>query len=153
MARARHEWLTAGAEDPRNAHPAVASTPTHFYDTAAGVLNSSGSLGNLQLQVHSCVAGQHRGFFGATILDREQPGLAINVVLPEDGTDHITVNTPLRPPHVIPKNHCRVWDVDLHEDGTVANEIYELAGHAKFDCHEPDTDVHLAGDLILKRCH
>jgi hypothetical protein len=161
MARARHRWLAEAAESPAGEHT-TERRASRFNDGAQGVVSfsgssdssgSNGSKGSWRMQVDSCASGQHREFYGVSLVETAQPKLALNVVLPEDGTGHITVKTPGGMLDVIPKEQCSVWDVVVEEDGTVANDIYELAGHARFDCTLPDRSAHVTGDVTLKSCH
>lgn len=152
MGRARHRLFTAGAEAPANGQPSGQRTP-RFYDGAQGVVSFNGPPGNWQMQVDSCVSGQLHAFYGVSLSSEQQPNAAIHVVLPEDGADHITVKAPDGMLKVIPREQCSVWDVAVEEDGTVANDIYEVAGHARFDCKLPNNSAHVTGNVTLKRCN
>lgn len=151
MARARHRMLTAGADAPANGAPPQQRTP-QSYDHAAGIVSFNGTSGNWQMQVDSCISGQLHAFYGVSLTSEQQPNLGINVVLPEDGADHITAKTLDGMLIRIPKEQCSVWDVTVGGDGMVYNNIYELAGHARFDCTLQDSSAHVAGDVTLRKC-
>jgi hypothetical protein len=142
MMKARHDWLTA----PDNPHP------QYFFDGARGTLASSGASGNWTMYASECTSGQARAFYGVSLSDRTNPALVARIVLPESGVEHVTVQIPNSHEEVsFNRQQCSVWDVDMHFDGTLANSIQELAGHARFECSEGD--AHIAGNLELLKCH
>jgi hypothetical protein len=142
MMKARHDWLTA-PDDPH---------PQYYFDGARGTLASSGTSGNWTMYASECTSGQARAFYGVSLSDRINPTLAARIVQPESGVEHVTVQMPNSDEEVsFGRQQCSVWDVDIHYDGTLANSIRELAGHARFECSQGD--AHIVGNLELRKCH
>jgi hypothetical protein len=143
MGKARADWFAA-QDDPH--------APSSF-DSAGGTLTSTGASGDWTIHATSCTSGQPWGaFYGVNLADRSNAGLATRIVLPESGEDHVTVKVPgAQKDFRFDRSACSVWDVDIHFDGTVANSIYELAGHARLDCSQ--NGAHIAANLDLRRCN
>lgn len=142
MTKARHEWLTA-PDDPH---------PQYFFDGARGTLTSNGMSGDWTMHASECVSGQPQSFYGISLSDRTNPALAARIVQPESGFDRVTVQIPKSHEEItFNKPQCTVWDVEMHYDGTLANSIRELAGHARFECSQGN--AHIAGNIELRKCH
>ena len=143
MQAARHSWLTA----PDNPHP------QHSWDTASGTLTSSGASGDWTMNATGCTSGQPAGaFFGVNLADGSNRNLAARIVQPESGEDHVTVSRISEQKEFrFDRSGCSVWDVDMHFDGTVANSVYELEGHARLDCSQ--NGGHITANLDLRRCN
>ena len=142
MMQARHNWLNA-PDDPH---------PQYFFDSAHGTLVSKGASGDWTLYASDCLSGQARSYYGVSLTDRTNAQLAARIVQPEFGGDHITVKNPDNGQETtFTRQQCSQWDVDMHYDGTTANTIKELAGHARFDCSAPNE--HIVGNFELRACH
>jgi hypothetical protein len=152
MAGARHRFLTEGADAPAAGQTGEQRTSS-FFDGAQRVVSFDGPSGKWEMQVNSCASGQMHAFYGVSLGSEQQPNLAVNVVLPEDGAGHITVKTTDGMLERIPKEQCSVWDVAIDRDGTVANSVYEVAGHARFVCSVPESNTHVTGYVTMKRCN
>jgi hypothetical protein len=90
-------------------------------------------------------------FYGVNLADRSNRSFAARIVQPESGEEHVTVKIPnVEKEFRFDRQECSVWDVDIHFDGTVANSIYELAGHARLNCSQ--NDAHIVANLDLRHC-
>ena len=103
------------------------------------------------MQAITCSAGSHLSFNGVRLAEEAKPGYAVNLVVPEDGQDHLTFDSPGHRPIVIPQTGCSVWRVDIHHNRTENNVTEDQEVHARFDCTESG-QVHISGYVDRGDC-
>ena len=106
--------------------------------------------GSLNLKAETCESGQRRMFYGVTIEDASQPGTFARIVLPEDGSSHITIAQQGREELVFPKKSCPLWDVAVEPNHVIANGVRGLHGHAISQCSTQSASI--KGQITFRSC-
>lgn len=151
LSRAREAWLQSSDERyarvqsyEKNGWP----DDRHYRGQETIVLQQASGIMNLKAE--TCESGQRRMFYGVTIQDSSHPRTYARIILPEDGSSHITIVQQGREDLVFPRQSCPTWDVTVELNHIVANAIRGLQGHATFECSTQSASI--KGQVTFTSC-
>lgn len=108
--------------------------------------------GSWSVAPDDCFSGERQGFFGVDLLEGDDQGRIVRIVLdPIDGYV-LKMNAPERDYALVvgPDDGCARWDFLVERTNTRVNNVWEVRGHANVTCDLPDLEIH--ADLSFSAC-
>lgn len=90
-----------------------------------------------------CASGERQGFFGVDLVEDDDGGRAVRIVLdPIDGY-HLLMNVPGKDYALVlsEADPCARFDLHVERTNTRINNIWEVRGHALVTCNLPGLEV------------